>query len=98
MKIDKDIRKQAKIQMINLKDKFLGELYWDMNNQEIVTYVMLQDRFHEFMNDGDDVIIFGLTYLPGDVLRAVDPIAYHQEFLAYVSNEQEDGNIEEIEV
>jgi len=46
----------------------------------------LESMFIEYFDDVNPPIKFGcLEYLPSDVLKSVDPIAYREEFNCYIN-------------
>lgn len=51
---------------------------------------LFNDHFDECFPD----VRFGaLTYSPSDVLKSTDPIAYREEFLYWLNQEVEHGNL-----
>lgn len=55
------------------------------DNGDILTEEELAEAHLFYLNDAyDEVEIAGLHYLVGDILRAVDPIAFRQDFLDYL--------------
>lgn len=51
------------------------------------------DRFDEFFDDIMPPITIGqLEYAASNVLKEVDPVAYRQEFLAWLDDEDEEEN------
>jgi len=53
-----------------------------------LTLEQLTEEFNDVLDDAQgEVTICGMTYAASDVLRAVDPIAYRQEFLAWLDAE-----------
>lgn len=49
------------------------------------------ERFDEFFNEVVPMVQIGtLEYEPARVLKEVDPVAYHQEFLAWLDQENLD--------
>lgn len=52
-----------------------------------ITYEQLCDRFDEMFDECTPEVKFGcLTYLPSDVLKSVDPIAYREEVINYIDS------------
>lgn len=60
--------------------------------KEKITYKEACERFDEVFNEVHPMVEFGpLAYEAVDVLKAVDPIAYHQEVLNYIDSLLVDG-------
>lgn len=51
----------------------------------------LEEMFAEMLNEGEEVKIGTLTYLPAQVLKAVDPIAYRVGLSDYADSLMRDG-------
>jgi hypothetical protein len=49
------------------------------------SYRELEQEFEEFINDTHEIVtICGYNYDPAQALKSIDPIAFDQEFLAYL--------------
>lgn len=57
-----------------------------------ITESQLEEMFEESLNEGDEVKIGTLTYLPATVLKAVDPIAYRTGLSDYADSLARDGH------
>jgi hypothetical protein len=56
----------------------------------------LQDMFDAFLDENSLEIIIGtLIYSPSEVLKAVDPIAYKEEYFNWLNQEVEEGRLDE---
>ena len=61
-----------------------------------LSYKQLCDMFDECFDDCTPDVVFGcLTYLPSDVLKSVDPIAYREEVINYIDSLLTDEQIYE---
>lgn len=57
----------------------------------------LYEQCREEMNEAFDVVNVGMySYLAGDVLESVDPIAFRQECINYIDRLLQDGDIKAI--
>ena len=66
--------------------------YITSDGQEITDYDA-HEQFNEMLNECYDVIKFGeMTYMPADVLKACDPIAYRCMFNDYADSEGGEEN------
>jgi hypothetical protein len=76
-----------------------------MTNEKIIidtlqslTAEQLTEEFNDVLDDAQGgVTICGMTYAASDVLCAVDPIAYRQEFLAWLDAECTNGRLVEVD-
>lgn len=41
-----------------------------------VLYRVAEANIDDFIDEGEEVVIFGMTYSPAEVLKKIDPIAY----------------------
>ena len=64
--------------------------------KETLTIEQAQDMFNDYLDSDSDglILIAGLTFLASEVLEKMDPIAYREEFLAYVNAISYDFEIE----
>jgi hypothetical protein len=51
----------------------------------------LEEMFNDLLNEGEEVRIGSLTYLPSQVLKATDPIAYRTGLADYADSLSKDG-------
>jgi len=51
----------------------------------------LEEMFREALDEGEEVRIGSLTYLPSQVLKATDPIAYRTGLADYADSLSRDG-------
>lgn len=56
-----------------------------------LTEGQLIEMYEEALNEGEEVRIGTLTYLPAEVLKAVDPIAYRTGLSDYADSLIRDG-------
>lgn len=62
-----------------------------MSNQ-IISERKAQRLFDGMLDDCYPMVEFGsLSFLPSNVLRKMDPVAYHESFCEYVDNMVEEG-------
>lgn len=65
--------------------------------KKMVFPVATEEVFMDALNDEPEVVICGLTYSAGYVLREVDPIAFRTGMLDYLDSLKKDRTIVEIE-
>ncbi len=59
-----------------------------------LTWSELEDMFEELVNESQETVRIGeYEYDPGRVLRRIDPVAFHQDALAYANALMDDGYI-----
>lgn len=56
-----------------------------------ITEEQLKEMYDEALNQGDEIQIGSLFYLPAEVLKAVDPIAYRTGMSDYADSLARDG-------
>jgi len=59
-----------------------------------LTWSELEDRLEELINESEETVRIGeYEYDAGRVLRRIDPVAFHQDALAYADSLMDDGYI-----
>lgn len=70
------------VSLFKVKPELLDVAFHEVNHY---SESALAEQFDEVLDDSQDkVTICGYSYAPSQALNAVDPIAYHQELLAYI--------------
>ena len=72
------------IKLFKSRPELVDVAFHEVNHySESALAEQMDELFDESM---PEVVIAGYTYSPAQALRAIDPIAYHQELLAYIDN------------
>lgn len=56
-----------------------------------ITEQKLVEMFNEFLDEGEEVTVLGFTFLPSEVLKNTDPIAYRTEMANYADSLSKNG-------
>lgn len=72
------------VKLFKARPELVDVAFHEVNHySESALAEQMDELFDESM---PEVAIAGYTYSPAQALRAIDPIAYHQELLAYIDN------------
>ena len=79
------------------KQEWINYYYDEANNIDPEEF---SDHFDEFVKscEGDEIRVMGVNFNPAEVLKELDPIAYHQALMEYVENHLDKENTEQYQV